>query len=660
MRNGSLNQAKTIFVDYFDTLVFRKVTAAEVLERWALCLGKKYPSLPPELVEKLPQLRLVVFRKLREEALARKDDKTEVTYEEAIGILYNKEISQYVNCNKERFVSSAKEIDFAIECGSEYANSRLVYELQEQKKEGKKIYIVSDFYLGSGYLKQMMKAANVPDGLIDGIFVSCDCGKRKAVGDIYPFVLEKLALQASDVIMLGDNLISDCQNAKNNGLLTGYQPQKRHKVLIHLLARIGRDYSQKQLKDSLRTMFRYGPDYSEYIGMFYVFTERLYTQLSKENVQTIAFMAREGYYLKRLFELYEELAVPEEHRIRTSYYWCSRRSVMAGIKDSLMPDAVNGEISLRNWLKSLHLSISDVEEYGQVSPEEADDVYDLRKNRAYLELIGNQEFTEMVDDIIKENNQAFRAYTEKYIQDEDGSFRFVDSGWKCTTQNAIEQNYGIKTVGYYIGIQIPDQSIKKLERTGLIFSEFSPRSKYYDYLGMNIPFYQQLLAAPHGTALKYVLEGEEVHVLHEWDPMERKLYEEKIRDIQEYMLLKFRGLCAWGQTDAFDQKDDWSIAKQSMKSSLFANGSRLKFVRDCTENYVQNFRQEHRGKVKYDYKKAKMGIDIIWRPEKYLRYFAKIQRTGLYDHRVVRMLYPIFSHLYYMYVLLWHRIKEVV
>ena len=85
----------------------------------------------------------------------------------------------------------------------------------------------------------------------------------------------------------------------------------------------------------------------------------------------------------------------------------------------------------------------------------------------------------------------------------------------------------------------------------------------------------------------------------------------------------------------------------------------MQFIRNCTENYVQNFRQENRGKVKYDYKKARLGADILWKPEKYLRYFAKIQRTGMYDHKIIRVVYGPFAHVYYVYTLLLHTIKRV-
>ena len=70
-----------------------------------------------------------------------------------------------------------------------------------------------------------------------------------------------------------------------------------------------------------------------------------------------------------------------------------------------------------------------------------------------------------------------------------------------------------------------------------------------------------------------------------------------IKKLQDYMFLKFQGLSAWDTKEAWDKEQDWFIARLSMRSSLFANRSRQKFIKICTDNYVQNFRQEKRGKI---------------------------------------------------------------
>lgn len=644
-----------VLVDFFDTLVFRHVTAKAVVDQWAKCITRKFSELSSLTVQELSSQRLRTFADLRQQLLSVSSNKTEVTYEEAIGAIYL-ELRPYLNNVKEEcFVSTSKEIDLAIEIGCTYCNKKLVEELIIERRNGKKIYVVSDYYLPSAYIKKIMVAVGIPTDLFDGVYISCEVGKRKANGDLYPFVLRELGIIAEQAKMVGDNKQSDFIIPSSMGVKQDYRPNYIYKIKNHFRYRIKQDFSNKQSRIAVKEMFKSGLSYSEYINMFYVFTRRLHEQLLNDKVSTIAFMAREGYYLKELFELYQDILVPECDHINTSYYWCSRRSVLSGIKSELIPEAIEGDISLNNWLKSLDISLEEVRRIITVSDEEADMPIRLQDSNIYHTLMSDQSFVDLFNRTIEDNHRAFMQYTKPFIM--DGVFRFVDSGWKCTTQNVIQKNYGIDTRGYYIGVQKPDKPIAKLKRQGIIFSEDNPRSKYYDYLGMNIPFYQQLLAAPHGTALKYVIKNDEVIVKSEWDPIEEQLFNNNIKDLQEYMKLKFLGLCVWDEKSSCDAKEDWFLAKSSMKSSLFAKGDRLKFIRECTGNYVQNFRQENRGAVQYDPSKFKLGVDIFWKPEKYLRYISKVQRTSVYDNKLIRFTYPVISNCFYWYTIMIHLIK---
>ncbi len=657
MSIGKKEPYKAILVDFFDTLVFRHVTASTAVHRWAICLKKKYPELTDYSAGDLRALRYSAFKELREKISANKDDKTEITYDEAIGFIYDKLKKEVVLVDRDSFIATSRQIDLGIEIGCVYANTRFVKKLEKEKKRGAKLYIVSDFYLSKEEIKQIMFSVGIPEDLFDYIFISCDIGKRKALGDAFPFILDQIGLEPNAVKMIGDNRRSDFEIPAKLGIHVDYHPRMAHKAIIHIKNVLKIDYARFQGRITVKDMFRHGMDYSEYINMFYIFTKRLFARLREDNVSTIAFMAREGYYLKALFELYQALLIPETEIIKSKYYYCSRRSVMSGIRKEHMPDALNGEISIRNWLKSLDISLDQARSFTSISDEAADKPERLEYSMLFNKLMSNSGFAELFNKTIEENKNAFLKYTEEFIN--GGVFRFVDSGWKCTTQNAIQDHYSINTEGYYIGVQKPDKVLLELKRTGLIFSEEKPRSRYYEYLGTNIPFYQQLLAAPHGTALKYIYNGSEVTVKSEWDPMEEKLYHDKIENLQAYMRLKFMGLCLWDDKEAYNKREDWLLAKSAMKSSLFAHGTRLNFIRECTDNYVQNFRQENRGKVQYDIKKVKLGLDILWRPERLIRYFGKVQRTTLYDNRIIRIIYPLTAIFLYGYTILFQKVKDL-
>ena len=648
---------KVILTDLFDTLVLRKVTAKTVVQRWAVCLKKKYRCLERIELNVLVDKRFSAFKSCREKAVRSSDitRKTEVDYETALGTLFES-IPECSRLDKSEFINISRQIDVSVECGCVYSDKKYLNLLYKAKRNGKKIFCVSDYYLPESDLRKIIRAADISENLFDGIFVSCDLGKRKAIGDIYHYILNKIQMKPTDVIMIGDCRAADYINAKSSGINAWFRPNYVRKSVTRIREILGIDYAKNQMKVSTDRMYRSGADYSEYIAIFYVFTKRLFWQLSSEGVSEIAFMAREGYYLRKLFETFQNLLVDESQQIKTTYYWCSRRSIMSGVEEEHTSLAIEGNITIRNWLKSLQISIEDIRKFISFNDEELDILQPLDKSRIYKELNSNPKFLIWIKSLIQENKDALLTYTRPFIK--DGVFRFVDSGWKCTSQNAIEKYYGIKTKGYYIGVQIPDKPILDLDRMGIIFSEENPRSKYYDYLGTNIPFYQQLLAAPHGTALKYISYGKKVRIVHEWDVMEKELYKTKISDLQAYMHLKFMGLEAWDDTEPYDKEIDWLLAKISMRSSLFAHGTRLEFIRTCTENYVQNFRQENRGKVQYDARKIKVGLDVIWKPEKLIRYVSKIQRTSLYDKKIVKWLYPVISRCFYIYVSLLSAIRK--
>lgn len=647
---------QVILTDLFDTLLLRDVTAKGVVNRWAVCLKKRFKCLNGISTNTLVSMRRKAFLVSRKKAetMAFQTGKSEVDYVTAIGKMFD-EISECAELDKNEFIEASMQIDVSVECGCDYVDKSYLKTLLKAKECGKKIYCVSDYYLPADELRKIMYAIDIPKNLFDGIFVSCDVGKRKATGDIYPYVLEQLKIDPSTVIMVGDSKSADYVNARKAGIDAMFRPNYAYKCAIYGAEKMGSDYSKKQMKESTDRMYRDGADYSEYIAIFYVFIKRLYAKLSEEGISEIAFMAREGYYLRELFETYQKLLHGQNQQIKTTYYWCSRRSIMAGVEEEHTSQSLE-DITINNWLKSLQIGKEDIRKFVSFTDDELEVLQPLKKSRIYKELNSNSEFQKIVKDLIKENHDAFITYTMPYVK--DGVFRFVDSGWKCTSQNAIEKWYGIKTKGYYIGVQIPDKPILELDCQGLIFSEQNPKSRYYDYLGMNIPFYQQLLAAPHGTALKYVGKEDGIEILHEWDPIEQELFESRIEKLQEYMMLKFRGLAAWDDTEPNDPKIDWLIAKLSMRSSLFAHGTRLEFIRHCTENYVQNFRQENRGKVQYDIKNVKIGPDAIWKPEKLIRYVSKVQRTSAYNHKIVKIVYPVFSHCFYAYVLLVHRVRK--
>lgn len=638
----TLKNEQFVFVDFFDTIIFRHVTVKQAVHQWAVCLSRKYPCL--EDVSALVRMRREAFARVRETI-------AEPTFLQAMASLYDALPQLKSVTSREEFAENSEQIEMAVEFGCQYPNRRLVARLSDMKRQGCKIICVSDFYLTAECLKRFLENCNISADLFDGMFVSCECGRSKARGDLYGYVMEKLGItDPASVTMIGDNPRSDRENALRAGLKSRMERHIPRKAVTKLRAKLFPHYSSRQMKDTARYCYRHGVPFSEYIVAFYVFTRKLVEALQRDGVKNAAFMAREGYYLRDLFELYQQLCVSEEKRIASSYFRCSRRSIYAGVSDAVRRDETVEPISLNNWLKAIDLTYEDVKPYIQASQEELERVLPLEENPCYVRLMGNPEFAARYDALIEQNRRAFQTYLEGFL--DHGRLNVVDSGWKGTTQAALLRYYGVPSTGYYIGTQAFPDFPAEISRHGLLFEE--PDGGDYDFVGMNFPFYQELLAAPHGSAISYTVTDAGVVVKEQWDETEKALYEKRIEGLQRQMTTRFMGLCAWCDGSA---REDWTMAKAIFHSNMFAYGERLAFARDCEGSFLINFQQEKKGAKQYDYKEVPLKPDLFIRPEKYIRYVTKIQRSGLYKKKFVRLAYPPFARCFYGYTLLLHAIK---
>lgn len=635
---------QTILVDIFDTLLFRLCSPETIQNQWARCMVRKHPHIKIGAA-RLAELRREVFLDLRKNG-------GEPSYHEAMGLVY---CQAGLDCSisLEEFCQSSHGIDFALECGCNVKNKRLIKWLLKQKMRGATIAAVSDFYLGKEDMEKLFFLYGIPLSIFDELFVSVDHGCRKANGRLYSKVLNELSVQGSDVMMIGDSYTSDIRSARLHGIKASYRPRLFRK------ARRLRQPDVRLLRKMTKIDYRAQIPFLEYGLLYSVFCKRLYTEIVRKQVHRLAFMAREGYFLRELFRAYEELIVPDEAAIEDLYYHCSRRSALAGSFDDQLAAIMGEPISISNWLKSVGMTVDTVSSYISEIDADFEAPMDLSQSEVYQKLMSDDRFISAFRNRVAENRELFCDYTREYL--DGGILHFVDSGWRGTTQNALETRYGFKTVGFYIGVRLPETHISGLDMKGLIFDERTPQSKRFGYLGSNIPFYQQLLAAPHGTTVHYKRNDHgAVEPVQEWDPIEENLYSTAIKPHQDAMRLRFRGYCAWDMLEAYDDKQDQAMAKAIFRANLFLFGERFDFARRCVKGYVQNFKQEKRGNLKYDYTRAKIHVDVVWNPANYIRYFTKIQRSELYSNPLVRTVYPIAAHAYYAYVLLVDGIKEFV
>lgn len=199
---------QNIFVDCFDTIIFRKIKAKEVFKIWAKGLSSKYNIPWKEIYKKYTSTNFnMCFKKIFASFTLQEN------FNVVIERVFKKLIKKYSSLNQSDFIENAIDIYYKTELENFVVNKKMTTFLQSEKNTGKKIYLVSDFYCKSDVIKKWFTELKIVD-IFDQIFSSADFDKEKATTKLYKQLLAELDLNPKNVIMYGDNLWSDVLMAK--------------------------------------------------------------------------------------------------------------------------------------------------------------------------------------------------------------------------------------------------------------------------------------------------------------------------------------------------------------------------------------------------------------------------------------------------------------
>lgn len=489
-----IEKEKYIFVDCFDTVVWRSIKENHVLSVCFERIGNTVGVDGDFLID------IWNFVKRTDLCI---DGREERTFKELTDDLYLRVSYCYrLCCSIDEFYIICITAFLEIEKSVDKANQDIISVLQVAKNEGQKIICVSDFYLPGTIVMALFEHLGV-GSLFDEIFISSDIGKRKSTGSLYNFIISKLKINANDAIMIGDNKHSDYLMALNCGL-NAYLYQKnfyRKSEKDLFLA-----YQELYCKNCNDNIYL-----ANYVFVLFYFCQRLYKKLQERKAHKVYFMAREGEFLKELFDNYLRLS-EDNINIDTIYMYVSRQATfiasLGPLEDEqflvLRKDSPN--ISIRLFLKSLNL-------YEKITSCK-DIKLDLN-----LEVIIDNFFSSNELNVLK-NNKIFRAfYEEERIKQRSEILNYfekiglsnsneaiiVDVGWKGSIQDNLSHLFGnqLSFVGYYLGlignVSIGENNIKE----GLIFSNVPINSKYFHIFKIRYRILERIAYASHATCIGY-------------------------------------------------------------------------------------------------------------------------------------------------------------
>lgn len=207
-------------------------------------------------------------------------------------------------------LSDCKEIELKLEWELLYRNERGWDLYQYAKAQGKKIVIVSDMYLSSSFISNVLEKNEFCSSEI--VYVSCEYGKSKREGDLYEVVKEQYPLSKYSIVHIGDNITSDYCQARKQGLSSIHIPKLIDEYLNY------RNFREKDINSLAGSVFvklcadRYSKGFNDYWEQFgyefagplcFAFSRWILANTTQTNNSQICFVARDGYLLKKIYEV---------------------------------------------------------------------------------------------------------------------------------------------------------------------------------------------------------------------------------------------------------------------------------------------------------------------------------------------------------------------
>ena len=251
-----------------------------------------------------------------------------------------------------------------------YANSIIQDLYRDLKQMGKRIIFISDMYFPKEFLRELLESNGFD---ADEIYVSCDYGESKHDGALYDLVLEKEGVSGPDILHFGDNYRSDIEQAQQRGLKIGHfieaylpqtyfsnspKPQKYTEARDLSTCAIG--LAQKHRIAALAGSEDYWTTFGYEIAgpLYFFYTKWLIEQAKDAGREQLVFLARDGYYLQRTFELMD---ASWNTGLKSHYLFASRRLFNLAAITDLDDDALaflttpNPNMQVRDFLTRLDL-----------------------------------------------------------------------------------------------------------------------------------------------------------------------------------------------------------------------------------------------------------------------------------------------------------------
>lgn len=544
-------EKKVYAYDFFDTIVHRDCHPEKILFQWSKEMAN-YLNL------NVTSEDIYQIRKKTEKILKSKDGYEEIAHKELIKKIFDEINIRDINFDEMYKVSY--ELELKIERNHIYIDEECKKDIINHYSRKDRIIIISDFYNGKEFIKDILKYFNM-DYLFEDIYVSSDLNKRKSTGNLYKYVLSSLNIEPENLNMMGDNYISDFsipQKLGINAICKRYNDKHFIETKKSLSKKVKKILFSNINKNVL----------SGYAGEFLYFISKLYKTLHNRNVKKVLFCSREGQILKNLFDRYQ-IKTYGEKIIDSEYFYVSRKATILPSLKEFNEETFNmifrqfKQLKLKDFLKSIGFADDEIIDVSNNIKSNQDDYITIDdNNELYTKLKNNKNFVHLYNKKRTIQKSLFISYLKSlgYSLDCEKIF-IVDIGWKGTIQDCIQEIIpnDCTVEGYYLGLRTKEFGCINIEnKHGMLFSDTPNPCKNYSLLEHNYLFYERICAADHGPVLGYYSEEGKILPIINNNRKEMLLYE-YIKPFQNNLVKTFDKLIDIYSNSVWEPQDLYEV-----------------------------------------------------------------------------------------------------
>ena len=339
------------------------------------------------------------------------------------------------------------------------ANPSVCELIERRRKEGYHIAFISDMYLSSQFLRQVLERCGCCQNE-DPIYVSCEHNARKDTGRLYDIVRE--ALQPTEWIHYGDNKQSDIKKARRKGIQaihidTAYNDvEKAYSRVSSRLATLSRIYRLKHEGDEFAA---FAADFV--VPAYLPYAVYVLREARRMGIRKLYFLSRDSYILLKA----AQVLTAEAEGIELHYLFVSRRSLLlpylCGEDETAYLAASDHHTLIRIDTidkRLLHLGTSREEMRSMLGIEfNYTKVNNIKEQEDFLKKIFHSDFTPLLQQRAEDQKQLLVEYFRQEGLLDGERCAAVDVGWLGTSRlmiNHVLRRIGAKDMHYfYYGVR---------------------------------------------------------------------------------------------------------------------------------------------------------------------------------------------------------------